>query len=69
MNKKMSKLEKEMQALMKKVQKKVKHKIAPAEEEVILKKKKFIDSNGEKDWEVKDVDADVLFREMKRRDF
>jgi hypothetical protein len=66
--KKMTKAEKEMQKLMKQVQKKVKHKIAPAERDM-PRKARHIDVSGERDWEVADVDADTLFREMKRRDF
>jgi mRNA-degrading endonuclease RelE of RelBE toxin-antitoxin system len=66
--KKMTKAEKEMQKLMKQVQKKVKHKIATPEEE-IPRRARYIDAAGERDWEVSDVDADTLFREMKRRDF
>lgn len=66
--KKMSKADKEMQKLMKKIQKKVKHKVEPVSEDA-PHRARYVDVQGEKDWAVQDVDADTLFREMKRRDF
>lgn len=60
-NKKLSREEKEMLALMKKLRKNMpKH---PENTET------YRDINAEKDYDIRNIEADRLFREMKRRDF
>jgi hypothetical protein len=73
MSQRLSREQKEMAALMKRIQKAVPKRPTDdsddSEETKKKKKKHFVDRSAEKDWDVKDVEADVLFREMKRRDF
>ena len=73
MTQRLTREQKEMAALMKKIQKALPKRplTDDGDEETPKKKKKghFVDRSAEKDWDVKDVEADVLFREMKRRDF
>jgi len=60
-NKKLSREEKEMLALMKKLRKNMpKH---PEMAEAMR------DSSSEKDYDIRTIEADRLFKEMKRRDF
>lgn len=60
-NKKLSREEKEMLALMKKLRKNMpKH---PENAETMR------DSSSEKDYDIRTIEADRLFKEMKRRDF
>ena len=70
---KMSREEREMQSLQKRLRKKQQPELTQHEDEELerssAKKMRFVDSQGERDYYVQDIEADVLFREMKRRDF
>ena len=70
---KMSREEREMQSLQKRLRKKQQPELTQHEDEEwersSAKKMRFVDSAGERDYYVRDIEADVLFREMKRRDF
>jgi Lhr-like helicase len=59
--KKLSKEEKEMISLMKKLRKNLPK--LPENTET------YRDFNAEKDYDIRNIEADRLFREMKRRDF
>jgi phage terminase small subunit len=60
MKQKKSKEEREMEALMKKLRKGKKD---------VPNAPRYVDRTAERDWDIKDLEADALFREMKRRDF
>ena len=63
--------EREMRALMKKTQKKIRKDTQEPEpqQEEAPRKARYRDVDGERDWDLKDIDADRLFKEMKRREF
>lgn len=61
-SKKMSREEREMQRLMKKLRKGKEN--ANADESP-----RYVDPTAARDYRIEDIEADRLFREMKRRDF
>lgn len=61
MKQKKSREEREMEALMKKLRKGKPVDSAP--------KSRYVDPTGAQDEDIRNMEADALFREMKRRDF
>ena len=71
---KLSKTEREMQRLQKQLRKHQTPQQHPEDDEEVLKyqqkrKQRFVDRQGERDYYLEDIEADTLFREMKRREF
>ena len=63
--KKVKTADKQIQALIKKTREKVEEN----SEAPNVSQKNFVDISGMHDWNIADVEAEILFREMARRDF
>ena len=65
-----SKQDREMKALLRKMQRKTNKQAnrAVTEYDDVPKRAASRDVDGERDWDIRSVDADRLFREMKKRD-
>lgn len=70
---KMTKAEREIRTIRNKIKNKLPHMQNTIEEDQERsernKKKRYIDTQGERDYLLEDMDAEQIFREMKRREF
>ena len=69
----MTKAERELRSIRNKIKNKLPHMQNTLEEDLErserLKQKRYVDTHGERDMLLADMDAEQIFREMKRREF